>query len=67
MPHTCSYTNILFFFEKALLTIDGIRKSYKVELNLIGSSQFVRSGQSCFHDDDKILMKNTEGFHLIGV
>lgn len=44
---------------QALLTINGIRKSYKVELTLIGSSQFVRPGQSYFHDEDQIVMKNT--------
>lgn len=52
--HTVTYV----FEVNALLTINRIRKSSKAELNLIGSSQFVRSGQSCFHDDDKILMKN---------
>lgn len=54
-----------YVFEvNALLTINGIRKSCKVKLNLIGSSQFVGSGKSCFHDDDKIQMKNTQGFHF---
>lgn len=52
--HTLAYV----FEVNALLTINGIREPCKVALNLIGSSQFVRSGQSCFHDDDKILMKN---------
>lgn len=53
--HTLTY----IFEVNAPLIINGIRKSCKVELNLIGSSQFVRSGQSCFHDGDKSPMKNT--------
>lgn len=66
MSHTCSYTNILFLKKLSWQSMAS-EKSYKVELNLTGSSQFVRSGQSCFHDDDEIIMKNTEGFHLRGM
>ena len=53
--YTCAYVSEV----KALLTISGISKSCKVELNLTGSGQYVRSEQSCFHYDDKILMRNT--------